>query len=113
MARRVQRSSKFMISQLESPPQGPDPAMIEAEAEAHLRHDRFDILALTAKARHRFDAGDHRAAGAFYKVAAKVARERIGDAASAAAADHATEMGKWLDQRFRHHMRSGLEAAGL
>ena len=103
-----------MSSQLESLPQGPDPTMSEAEAEIRLHHDRFDILALTAKGRHRFDAGDHRAAGAFYKVAAKVARERgVADPAAAAAAEHAAEMGKWLDQRFRNHLLAGLDAAGL
>jgi aspartyl/asparaginyl beta-hydroxylase (cupin superfamily) len=79
--------------------------MSEAEAEQKLALNRFDLAAVGAKADHRFRAGDHRAAAAFYSMAARIARERgVSDRASASLAERASNMARWLAERFRHHL---------
>ena len=45
----------------------------EAEADARLTADRFDIIALIAKADRRREAGDRRAANAYYSAAIRTA----------------------------------------
>jgi Aspartyl/Asparaginyl beta-hydroxylase len=94
-------------------PAAPDvqaPEFAEADAEQRLARNRFDLSALVAKADHRFLAGDHRAAAAFYAFAAKCSAQQ---SPKTPAASRALEMTGWLAGRFRHHIVVGLEAAGL
>jgi len=89
------------------------PAVSEMDAEQQLARDRFDISAAVAKADHRFIAGDHRSAAAFYAFAAKCAAARgVPDQPTADKARRASLMRDWLGERFRHHIVSSLEAAG-
>src|SRR5215208_59616 len=89
------------------------PAVSEMDAEQQLARDRFDISAVVAKADHRFIAGDHRSAAAFYAFAAKCAAARgVPDQPTADKARRASLMRDWLGERFRHHIVSSLEAAG-
>jgi aspartyl/asparaginyl beta-hydroxylase (cupin superfamily) len=103
-----------MIETLSAAPDVPPPELAEMEAEQRLTRDRFDISAVVAKADHRFIAGDHRSAAAFYAFAAKCAAARgTPDQSTADDARRAILMRNWLGDRFRHHIVSGLEAAGF
>lgn len=86
------------------------PDIGEAAADEQLARDRFDVPALVAKADHRFLAGDHRAAAAFYSFAAKCASARADASETARRAQRMTD---WLAQRFRDYILSGLESAGF
>ncbi|MFL6721729.1 MAG: aspartyl/asparaginyl beta-hydroxylase domain-containing protein, partial [Sphingomonas sp.] len=83
------------------------PAIAESAAEQRIARNRFDVPALVARADHRFLAGDHRAAAAFYAFALKCPGAASADAA------HAERMKRWLAERFREHLMAGIEAAGL
>ena len=90
------------------------PDISEATADELLARDRFDVPALVAKADHLFLSGDHRGAAAFYSFAVKCATARgVPDERAAAAASRATALKSWLADRFRHHILSSLDAAGL
>ena len=103
-----------MIDTLSAAPEVQEPDLAEAEAEQRLARDRFDILAVVAKADHRFLAGDHRSAAAFYAFAAKCAAARgVSDPPTADQARRAGVMRDWLGRRFRHHIVSELEATGF
>lgn len=103
-----------MADALVAAPEVIAPATTEPEADQRLARDRFDISALVAKADHRFIAGDHKAAAAFYAFAAKCADARgVSGARAVEMARRANLMRDWLAERFRHHILSGLEAAGL
>jgi aspartyl/asparaginyl beta-hydroxylase (cupin superfamily) len=97
-----------MIDAIAPPPDVPSPSIGEAEADIRLGRDRFDLVALLAKADHRFIAGDHRGASAFYAFAAKTF-----DAAGSPEVRRATDMRDWLAERFRHHIVSAIEASGF
>lgn len=98
-----------MPDPLRLPPGATTPDLSEAAAEQRLARDRFDVTALVAKADHRFLAGDHRAAAAFYAFAVKCSS----GAAPSEEATRARQMRDWLAERFRNHILSGLESAGL
>lgn len=83
------------------------PSISEADAERRLQRDGSDLGALLAKADHRFRAGDHRAAAAFYKAAARLAAPNGAEAIRAAA------LTRWLDDFFREQLLLGLEQAGF
>ncbi|MEQ1931675.1 MAG: aspartyl/asparaginyl beta-hydroxylase domain-containing protein [Parvularculaceae bacterium] len=85
----------------------PEPAIGEAEAEERLRRNRSDLVAMLAKADHRFRAGDHRAASAFYKACNRLAAQSGGES------DRAEAMSAWLDKRFRDHLLDRLDAGGF
>jgi aspartyl/asparaginyl beta-hydroxylase (cupin superfamily) len=89
------------------------PTLDEAEAERRLAQNRFDLPALVAKADHRFRAGDHRAAAAFYAFIVKSSAAGLSVPADAAAVERAAQLRDWLADRFRHHILSSLEAAGF
>src|SRR4030095_2955394 len=99
-----------MTDTLSAAPEVQAPELAEADAEQRLAENRFDVPALVAKADHRFLAGDHRAAAAFYAFAAKCSAQQ---SPKTPAASRALEMTGWLAGRFRHHIVVGLEAAGL
>jgi aspartyl/asparaginyl beta-hydroxylase (cupin superfamily) len=87
------------------------PRLDEPVADARLAANRFDMTALVAKADHRFLAGDHRGAAAFYAFAVKTAGRE--PSASPEEVRHASEMRDWLGARFRHHILAGLETGGF
>jgi aspartyl/asparaginyl beta-hydroxylase (cupin superfamily) len=103
-----------MTETLSAGPEVAAPSVSENEAEQRLARNRFDISAAVTKADHRFIAGDHRSAAAFYAFAAKCAAARgTPDQPTADQARRANLMRDWLGERFRHHIVSGLEAAGF
>jgi aspartyl/asparaginyl beta-hydroxylase (cupin superfamily) len=97
-----------MVDRVLEAPEVPPPGIVEAAAEERLARNRFDVPALVAKADHRFVAGDHRAAAAFYAFAVKCSAGADADTAL-----RAREMRAWLAERFRHHILDGLESAGF
>jgi aspartyl/asparaginyl beta-hydroxylase (cupin superfamily) len=99
-----------MVETLRASPDVPAPEFAENEAELRLTRDRFDLLAILAKADHRFLAGDHRAAAAFYAFAMKCSAQHGGEPR---AASRAREMRDWLADRFRHHILAELQATGF
>lgn len=104
----------FMTNALSVPPDVASPDCSEREAEQRLAADRFNISALVAKADHRFVAGDHRSASAYYAFAAKCAAARgVSDQRTGEQARRAKMMRDWLGERYRHHIVAGLAAAGF
>jgi len=101
-----------MAELADNAPAVPAPEADEVAADARLARDRFDIAALIDKADHRFLAGDHRSAAAFYAFAVKCGT-REPSAAGPALMERAREMHTWLGERFRHHILTGLESAGF
>lgn len=102
-----------MPSEAGAPGEFPMPALAEADADARIGRDHFDLPALGAKAEHRFRAGDHRAAAAYYSMVASVAEQRgpaTGETGSVAA--RAIAMVDWLTRRFRDHVTAALDQAG-
>ena len=97
-----------MAKDVSTAPEVPPPGLAEEAADRILAQNRFDLTALLAKADHRFLAGDHRSAAAFYAFAA-----RNFDPREAPEARRATDMRDWLAERFRHHIVAGIEAAGF
>jgi hypothetical protein len=95
-------------------PPVPNPQMSEAEAEVRLGIDHSDFVGMIAKADHRFHAGDHRAAAAFYRAAFRVVEQR-GTTSSGMKRDaqRAQAMGIWFDQLFKEHLLSSLDTAGF
>lgn len=92
----------------------PSPTMAEADADTRIARDHFDIVALGAKAEHRFRSGDHRAAAAFYSMVARVSRERgISNGGVGVIAARAGAMVDWLTHRFRDHVAQSLDQAGF
>ena len=83
-----------------------EPNISEVDAEDRLRRNRSDSAAMLAKADHRFRAGDHRAASAFYRAFLRLTGETGTDAGRAQA------ISRWLDQRFREHLLNRLDSAG-
>lgn len=66
-----------MVQKMAAPePITPPDQMSEADAEARLTLDRFDISAMVAKADHRREAGDRRAANPYYAAALRIAAAR-------------------------------------
>lgn len=66
-----------MVQHMAAPePVTPPDQMSEADAEARLTQHRFDISAMVAKADHRREAGDRRAANAYYAAASRIAAAR-------------------------------------
>ena len=98
-----------MASEAASTPTVPEPSISEVEADERLARDQLDLIAAVAKADHRFRAEDHRGAAAYYTFAMK----RAPSGPRGGHLDRATAMVDWLAQRFRHHILSSLEAAGL
>lgn len=95
-------------------PPVPMPAISEADAEARLSTDHFDVVALMAKADHRFTAGDHRAAAAFYSSVVRSVQQRGASSAGMARdAQRAAAMGDFFQQLFREHLLGSLDGAGF
>lgn len=94
-------------------PQIPPPPLEEAEAERRLSLNRRDVAALVAKADHRFRAGDHRSAAAFYAFAAKQGGLDSSDAELARAARRTHDMRDWLADHFRYYIVQSVEGAGF
>jgi len=96
-----------------SEPVTPKDLMSESQAEARLTQDRFDISALVAKADHRREAGDRRAANAYYAAALRIAAARpstdSGVLRDVARAETGT---RWLGEMFQQALVDALEAAG-
>jgi aspartyl/asparaginyl beta-hydroxylase (cupin superfamily) len=93
-----------------SHPPIPTPPFDEAEAERLLRANRSDAQALAAKADHRFLAGDHKGASAFYNA---VTRLPASAGVDQALVRRCTEMVAWIGQLFRQHLLSTLDAKGF
>jgi hypothetical protein len=86
----------------------------EAEADARLTADRFDIIALIAKADRRREAGDRRAANAYYSAAIRSAAARpSSDPAVATEIARANVAVTWLADLFRQTLLDGMRAAGF
>jgi aspartyl/asparaginyl beta-hydroxylase (cupin superfamily) len=95
-------------------PPVPTPMMSEAEADAKLGTKQFDMLAIMAKADHRFHAADHRAAAAFYRAAAQAVQQNGATSAGMARdAQRAAAMGEYFSQLFRDHLLNSLDSAGF
>ncbi len=92
----------------------PVPPFSEAEAESRLSGHPNDVQALLAKADHRFQAGDHRAAAAFYAAVVKyVQQSGASSAGMARDARRAEAMGLFFQQRFRDYLLEALDSAGF
>lgn len=85
--------------------------MPEAEADRRIAANRADADAMVAKADSRLNAGDHRAASAFYAAGLGLL-ERAGRGREALAA-RVAEAIAGLDRRFRDHLVEGLRTAGF
>jgi aspartyl/asparaginyl beta-hydroxylase (cupin superfamily) len=95
-------------------PQTPPGSITEAEAESRLTADRFDILALIAKADHRREDGDRRAANAYYNAAVRTAEARPpSDPFVIAQVERASRAVLWLADIFRNHLLDSLNAKGF
>lgn len=94
-------------------PVTPAETMSEAEAEARLTANRFDVLALIAKADRRREAGDRRAANAYYTAALRTAAARPpSDQAVQAQIRRADDAVQWLGEVFKQHLLDALDSAG-
>jgi hypothetical protein len=95
-------------------PQTPPGSITEAEAESRLTADRFDILALIAKADHRREDGDRRAANAYYNAAVRTADARPpSDPIVIAQIKRASLAVLWLADIFRNHLLESLSDKGF
>lgn len=94
-------------------PSTPVAIMTEAEADRRLGANRADISALIAKADHRRDAGDNRAANAYYAAGIRIATASpsLPDETAADVA-RAQDAVAWLAQVFKEHLLDALSAAG-
>ncbi len=85
--------------------------MSETAADARLAKDRSDVLALIAKADHRREGGDNRAANAYYSAAVRIA-------SSSQNTEITTELARAqaaivsLGELFKQHLLDALEAVG-
>jgi aspartyl/asparaginyl beta-hydroxylase (cupin superfamily) len=92
----------------------PTPAISESDAEARLSANHFDVMALTAKADHRFIAADHKAAASFYRAMVRAVEQNGGSSAGMARdAQRAAAMAAWFDQLFKEHLLASLDKAGF
>jgi aspartyl/asparaginyl beta-hydroxylase (cupin superfamily) len=95
-------------------PPVPLPFLNESEAENRLSTNHFDVLALMAKADHRFHAGDHRASAAFYKAVVRTVEQRGATSSGMARdAERAAAMSRFFDQLFKEHLLTALDKAGF
>ena len=86
----------------------------EAESEARLNADRFDIIALIAKADHRREDGDNRAANAYYTAAVRTSAARpSSDPFIIAQVERANSAVQKLADLFRNHLLDALSARGF
>ena len=92
----------------------PTPRISELEAENRLVADHSDFIAIMAKADHRFHAGEHRAAAAFYRAAMRLVEDK-GATSSGMARDakRALAMSACFDQLFKDHLLNSLDKAGF
>ena len=94
-------------------PVTPSDVMSEIDADNRLSQNRADMLALVAKGDHRRDAGDNRAANAYYSAAVRIAASspalNTETAAQTARAQAATI---WLAAVFKQHLLDALGKAG-
>lgn len=94
-------------------PVTPADSISETEADARLTLDRGDMLALIAKADRRREAGDNRAAQAYYAAALRLAATRPSLTGTPADAVRRAEAAiAWLGEIFRHHLLDSLATAG-
>jgi len=96
-----------------SAPVTPIGIISEAEADNRLTQNRADIMALIAKADHRRDAGDNRAANAYYSAALRIAGSSpsLSDETRSELV-RAQAAVTWLGELFKSHLISALTAAG-
>ncbi len=88
--------------------------MTEDAVDARLTADKFDILALIAKADHRRSNNDRRAANAYYAAATRTAAARpTGDPQIAREIQRAQHTVQWLGDVFRDHLQRELTLAGF
>lgn len=90
----------------------PQDTASEAEADTRLSQDRADIAALVAKADRRREAGDNRAANAYYKAAVSQYVSAGQPAKVAALIGHAHGAMAWLGEIFKNHLLHQLAEAG-
>lgn len=94
-------------------PATPVRMITEPEAERRLTINRADILALIAKADHRHDAGDNRAANAYYTAAVRTAASLPSLTAEVSAeVTRAQSAVAWLGEVFKQHLLDSLTVAG-
>ena len=95
-------------------PHTPPDLVTEAEAEARLTLDRFDISALVAKADHRREAGDRRAANAYYTAALRIAAARPTTDIQILSDVRRSEIAiQWLNELFKQALVDALQDAGF
>ncbi|MFM2256727.1 MAG: hypothetical protein RIQ28_574 [Pseudomonadota bacterium] len=95
-------------------PPVPVPAISDAEADARLQSNHFDLEAMLAKADGRFHAGDGKAAASFYRAIARLIQQRgASNRTEADAAERCARMSAWFDARFRDHLLASLDTAGF
>jgi aspartyl/asparaginyl beta-hydroxylase (cupin superfamily) len=95
-------------------PPVPAPPISETDAEARLSSNNSDVIALLAKADHRFHLGDHRAASAFYRAVVRAVQ--LNGAQSAGMARdgrRAAAMAAWFDLEFKEYLLAALDKTGL
>jgi aspartyl/asparaginyl beta-hydroxylase (cupin superfamily) len=105
--------SMFAMPTPSSAPFTPQETITEAEADARLTDNRADILALIAKADHRRDGGDNRAANAYYSAAVRIAASSPAlNVETAAQVTRAQAAVGWLGEVFKQHLLGALTRAG-
>jgi len=88
--------------------------MTEGAAETRLAKDRFDILALIAKADHRLRDNDRRAANGYYAAAVRTAAARpSSDPHVNDEVERAQDAVQKLSHLFRDHLLQELKLAGF
>jgi hypothetical protein len=93
-------------------PSIPAATLSESEADRLLTVDRGNVAALIAKAGRRLEAGDNRAAQAFYSAALRAFASRP-DRSLNQSIRHAEQALAWLGEEFKRHLIKSLEAAGF
>jgi hypothetical protein len=89
----------------------PPGTISESEADRLLTVDRGNVAALIAKGDRRREAGDHRAAQAFYSAGVRAFAARP-DASLGTRIRDAEQALAWLGEEFKQHLLSSLEGAG-
>ena len=96
-----------------SRPITPPNTISEADCDARLALNRNDVSALVAKADHRRDGRDNRAANAYYTAAIQVAASMASPSSQTIAQiSHAQTAVAWLAEQFKQHLMDALTAAG-
>jgi aspartyl/asparaginyl beta-hydroxylase (cupin superfamily) len=91
-------------------PKVSSPQISETDAQSRLAREPGDAAALLALADHRFIAGDHRAANAYYAAFIRRGQQVLVDQEEM---ERASVIVAWCADQFRLHLLRALDGAGL